>query len=218
MIVTKLQNQYFNDTRDAVRYARAVLGADFVAPDEIGAVVPGAIYSPEQVIQLTSTIPPKEVLHSLKQNEYALMPQPPSARNLLALREKMPHLFYKPHWYDCWRDSRGFIKNDLTGTGWLMTKKVPVGDSGGKYLSEQLKLLSHPERVPNAPEMGWFITTFFAVRGIRLFEDGFVRTSSCDHLGRRILVGCFDEIGLRINFWWDTHRFDRVGLASALQS
>lgn len=213
-----VQDQYFDDVHDAVKRARAVLGADFVSSDEIGAIRPDLGYTPQQIAKLTNTIPSKEVLYSLKKNGCVLMPHPPSARNLLAIRKTDPCHFYSSKLRaGCWYDNQEFARDDMTGNGWLMIKKVPVSGSTGKYWSEQTKLLSHAERVPNAAEMSWFITTFFAIRGIRLFADGYVRTSSRDRLGRRILVGSFDKTGLRIHFWWDTHRFGRIGLASALK-
>jgi hypothetical protein len=67
--------------------------------------------------------------------------------------------------------------------------------------------------VPNAAEMSWFITTYFEVRGIRLFESIYVRTSNLDSDGDRVSVGGFDSKGLLVNNWGGGHRQGDLGLS-----
>jgi hypothetical protein len=68
--------------------------------------------------------------------------------------------------------------------------------------------------VPNAAEMSWFITTYFEVRGIRLFESIYVRTSSLDSGGYRVYVGDFVSEGLGVDGWGDDDRDGNVGLSA----
>jgi hypothetical protein len=63
--------------------------------------------------------------------------------------------------------------------------------------------------------MSWFITTYFEVRGTRLFEGVYVRTSTLDSFGQHVLVGLFDSAGLRVDEDWDGDRNDLIGLSAA---
>jgi hypothetical protein len=63
--------------------------------------------------------------------------------------------------------------------------------------------------------MCWFITTYFEVRGIRLFEGVYVRTSSLDSDGSRVGVGGFDALGLAVVYWSDDDRDGSIGLSAA---
>jgi hypothetical protein len=69
--------------------------------------------------------------------------------------------------------------------------------------------------VPNAAEMSWFITTYFEVRGVRLFENVYVRTSSLGSDGSRVDVGRFDSDGLGVYFYWGDGRSVSIGLSAA---
>jgi len=201
--------------------AKSILGDDFITAEEIMVARPDVVYSPEQIVQLVATIPSEEALRSLKENGYGFMPQPPKALSLLDVQSKMsgiklPNgqpLFVDQSWYD----KQAFAKNDLIGsTGWLATKKAPVNGSLSKNWNEQnALLLTKAEHVPNAAEASWFITIFFGVRGVRIFENVYVRTSSVDSDGHHVVIGDFDARGLILNDYWDYTRHGSLGLASA---
>jgi hypothetical protein len=194
--------------------AKSILGGDFISPEEIMTARPDVVYSPEQIGQLAATIPSEEVLRSLKANGYGLMPNPPEAFPLLAVRTSKPSHFYTKT--GGWYEDHPFARNDLTGnSGWTALKKSPVADSTNKNWNEQIKLISGVEYVPNVAEASWFITIFFDVRGVRLFEKVYVRTSSLDSDGDRVLVGYFGAVGLRVISGWDSSRRSFLGLASA---
>ncbi len=74
--------------------AKAVLGGDFITVGEIMAARSDISYSHEQVAKLAATIPSEDVLRSLKENGYGLMPQPPRALSLLDIRSAKPAHFY----------------------------------------------------------------------------------------------------------------------------
>lgn len=193
--------------------AKSILGGDFITAEEIMVARPDVVYSPEQVTQLAETIPSVDVLNSLKASGYGLMPQPPSALSLLSIRASKSTHFYSKS--GGWYEGQTFAKNDMTGTGWLAIKKTPANDSVSKNWNEQNELLINAEFVPNAAETSWFITIFFDIRGVRLFEDIYIRTSSLGSDGSRVYIGYFDARGLSINSYWDSHRRSNLGLASA---
>jgi hypothetical protein len=174
---------------------------------------PDVVYSPEQIAHLAATIPSEEVLRSLKENGYGLMPQPPKALSLLDIRSTKPAHFYSKT--GGWYESVLFAQNDLTGTGWLAIKKTQVANSTNKNWSDQKKIITNAEQVPNAAETSWFITIFFDVRGVRLFENMYVRTSSLDSDGYLVSVGDFGAKGLVVSDVWDHTCHVNLGLACA---
>ena len=193
--------------------AKSILGGDFITAEEIMVARPNVVYSTEQIAKLAETIPSEDILRSLKENGYGLMPQPPKAMSLLAIRSaKSAHLYSRT---EGWYANQKFAQNELTGTGWLAVKKTSVNGSTNKNWDEQNKLLTNAEYVLNAAETSWFITIFFDVRGVRLFEKGYVRTSSLDSDGNHVIVGSFDAEGLGVSGIWGSRRGDILGLASA---
>ena len=193
--------------------AKSILGGDFITAEEIMVARPGVVYSPEQIEQLASTLPSEDVLRSLKSGGYGLMPQPPSAFSLLDVRAIEAPLFYTPT--GGWYEKQLFASTNKTGAGWLAIRKTPVNGSTNKSWEEQNNLLSGFEIVPSAAEMSWFITTFYKVRGIRLFEKVYVRCSDIDSGGSHVDVGLFDVWGLDVFSSWDSKRLAFLGLASA---
>jgi len=192
--------------------AREILGEDIIFPEEI-AKARGLSYSEEQVKHLDSIFPPVEVFHWCKTNNYAIVASPPDPMSLLDIRLLKSDLFYSRS--SGWYADRNFAKNDRTTVGWLAIRKDIVPKSTNKNWEEQIRLLANEERIPNAGEFAWFITTFYEVRGIRLFERIYARTSSVDSGGGRVPLGFFDSCGLDVNDWWDVPRNDDLGLASA---
>lgn len=193
--------------------AKSILGGDFITAEEIMVARPDVVYSPEQIAQLAATIPSGETLALLKGYGYGLMPQPPQTRSLLEIRASKPDHFSTKT--GGWYENQEFAKkNNRLGAVWLAVKKTPVNGSTSKIWDEQNKLLTEAEYVPNAAETSWFITIFFDVRGVRLFENVHIRTSNIGSRGGRVVVGNVAE-GLHIYYYWDDIRHDSLGLASA---
>lgn len=193
--------------------AKSILGGDFITIGEIMVARSDIAYSFEQVAKLAATIPSEDVLRSLKENGYGLMPQPPTALSLLDVRRAKPAHFYSET--GGWYADQAFAKDERTGTGWLAIKKTPVNGSLDKTLDEQKLLLSSAEYVPNATEASWFITIFCDVRGVRLFENVYVHTSSLDSGCGRATVGFFGAKIFFIHDFWDSNCHGSLGLASA---
>ncbi len=193
--------------------AQSILGVDFITPEEVTKARPNVVYGDEQVAALAEAIPSVEVLEWCKENGYAVMPAPPSAMSTLEVRALKPDLFYSKT--GGWYADQKFASEDKTSAGWLLIKKTPVAESTSKTWGEQNKLLSKLETVPNAAEMNWFITTYYEVRGVRLFEKVYVRTSSLDSGGYRVGVGGFDGGGLDVDRYWVVDRVGNLGLSAA---
>ena len=193
--------------------AQSILGKDFITPEEVVSARKGIAYTDEQIAVLAQTIPSVEVLEWCKENGYAVMPTPPAVMSLLDVREaKCTHFCSQS---GGWYADKKFARGDKTSFGWLAIRKTPVPDSTSKNWDEQSKLLSALETVPNAAEMGWFITNFFEVRGVRLFEKIYVRTSSLGSGGYHVHVGDFDADGLCVYSYWGNDRDDDLGVASS---
>jgi hypothetical protein len=215
--ITSKQKVDFDFTTKNPDYTlvKTILGSDFVSPEEIMTARPGIIYTDEQIAFLAGTISAEDVFRELKAEGRALMPEPPEALALLDVRTLDPALFYSKTggWYA--EASQKFASEDKTSFGWLMARKTPVPDSTNRTWSEQCKLLSNVEYVPNAAEMGWFVTTFFKVRGVRLFENVYVRTSSVDASDNRVDLGDFVAEGLDVDSYWGNGRDSIIGVSSA---
>lgn len=193
--------------------AHSILGADFITPEEVTKARPGIVYTAKQIRALAKSLPSEEVLKWCKENGYAVMPAPPTAMSTLDVREIQSAHFYSKT--GGWYADQKFAREDKTSFGWLLIKKTPVSNSTSKTWNEQNKLLSALEKVPNAAEMCWFITTYFEVRGVRLFEGVYVRTSSLDSDGFRVIVGGFGSDGLGVDGYWVDDRGDDIGLSAA---
>lgn len=197
--------------------AQSILGADFIMPEEVTKARPSIVYTVEQITALAESLSSEDVLTWCKANGYAVMPAPPTAMSTLDVREiQSAHFSSKT---GGWYADQKFARKDKTSFGWLLIKKTPVSNSTSKNWNEQNKLLSALEEVPNVAEMSWFITTYFEVRSVRLFFDSYegiyVRTSSLDSDGRRVVVGGFDSRGLRVNRYWADGRIGNLGLSAA---
>lgn len=194
--------------------AQSILGVDFITPEEVTKARPSIVYTDEQITALAESLPSEEMLKWCKDNGFAVMPAPPMAMSTLYIREIQSDHFYSRT--GGWYVDHKFARDDKTSFGWLLIKKTPVQNSTSKTWNEQGKLLPALKKVPNAAEMCWFITTYFEVRDVQLFEDIYVRTSSLDSNGRHVSVGGFVSDGLRISDYWnDGFRSDNIGVASA---
>lgn len=193
--------------------AQSILGVDFITPEEVTKARPSIVYTDEQIKVLAESLPSVEVLKWCKKNGYAIMPAPPTVITTLEVRAIKPDLFYME--IGGWYADAKFASEDKTSFGWLAIKKTPVVNSASKTWDEQNMLLSEFEIVPNAAEMCWFITTYFEVRGVRLFKDVYVRTSSLGSVRLHIFIGNFTSEGLDVAFYWVDYRVDDLGLSAA---
>lgn len=193
---------------------RAILGNDFISPEEI-AEVRKLTYGDDLLRHFAETLPSEEVLQWLRDNGFVLIAGTPSPMSLLEARNLNVQLFYTKSggWYE--EPKQKFSRDDKVTAEWLMLRKGIVPNSTRKTWDEQQELLSEVEYVPNAPEATWGITTFKEVRNVWLLPDIYARTSSVDSDGYRVRVGGSAGGGVRVVSYWGVDRDGRLGLASA---
>jgi len=193
----------------------AILGNDFIYPYDVMRARPDVAYNNKQLAALDSSQPSVSIIKWCRDNDYAVMSAPPIECSTMDVRElNIAHFCSEES--GCY-DNQMFASDDKTSLGWLAIKKTPIANSVGKNWNEKIGLLSTLERVPNVAEMSWFITTYFEVRGIRLFREVRVLTSSLDSNGGHVSLGLFDAEGLNIDFWHDVNCVDSLGLSGGLK-
>lgn len=196
-------------------FARVVLRDDFIAPEDVMATrdMP---YSDEQLAVFEATLPPPEIIAWLYHNRYILVAGPPRALSLLDVRSNDENLFFTSSdgWYA--DADEQFSRDDIVGPVWLAIRKSSVPNSTDRTWSEQLALLSANERVPNAAEIAWALTTYNKVHGVNLMVKVHVRTLSVVSGGSHVGIINFDSGDLSIMDFGDDYRDDRIGISSAL--
>ena len=191
---------------------RTILGKDFIFPEEV-AKSRGVVYTDDQLAQLGDTVPSQEVLEWCRDNGYMVVAGPNRPMSMLEIRYLRSDYFYskKGGWYA----EQAFARNDKADTRWSMLRKEPVPESTSKNWTEQQALLSDNEITPNAAELVWCVTTYKAIRNVYLLPSIYVRTSSLDSGGIRVIVGCFIAGGLDVSHWNDDDHDGRIGLSAA---
>lgn len=196
------------------KLARAILGNDFISPKEATEAW-GFAYTKVQLQQFAETLPDVKVLQWLREHNYALIPGPAEPKALLDVRSMQPAHFYskKGGWYA--NDGETFSRNDKVAVKWLALRKDAVPNSFGKNWEEQTALLSTDEYVPNAGEVSWGVATYYKVRDIYLLPNFYVRTSSVNSGGARVVLGSFVSRGLAVGSCFGGGRDGNLGVASA---
>ena len=205
---------------DGEELARLILGDDFLSPEDMAKAY-GWSYTDDQLANFAETLPDLETLKWLKSNGGLLQATPPNDCNLIqvsCLNNKNKVSYYQSEvWYA--KGEQKFARNDVVKSGeWLMVRKEPYPDSHRKTWDEQLALLSGKEQVPNAPEMAYAVTAYFKVRDVYLLQDVYVRTSSIDADGVRVIVSCFSAGSLNVYNCYDGSRGNIVGVSSSRKS
>ncbi len=199
---------------EAYMEAHNVLGDDFITPEEV-AVLRGLSYTKKQLEFFSETVPGVSTLLWLKEHNYALIPGPSHPLGLKEVQSLTPPLFFGVN--NSWHDEHPFSRFEKVETRWIAIHKTEISGSLYKNLKEQLGLLQNMERVPSVVEMAWFITTYYEVRDIRLFEKIRVRTSSVSWWGDPVYIGLFDAWGI-FTYAGNPHFISNgFGLASAFK-
>ncbi len=198
--------------------ARAILGDDFISPEDIMKSRKSVVYTDDQLSEFWRTVPSQKVLEWCRDNGYMLIAGPSRPLSLREVRSLKKDHFYrkKRGWYA----KQAFAQSDKADTRWIMLRKEPVPQSTLKNRNEQQALLSDDEVTPNVAEVVWCVTTFKAVRDTYLFSSFFVRTSSLgsvgiSSVGNRVIAGIFGAEGLRVSYCWDDDRNGFIGVSVA---
>jgi hypothetical protein len=197
--------------------ARSSLGEDFISPEEVMRAR-NVVYTHKQFSHLDDTAPNQRIIEWCRENGYVLVPGPNRPMSLVDVRRLNPEYFSER--FFCEEDwlpgVTPFAHFEKVGVRWIAFRKEPVPGSAIRGWEDQLSLVLDCEAVPNVAEVAWCITTYKAVRGIRLFPNMFVRTSSRDSNGSHVCFGNDTRNGgsLTIYPWSDTHRSESVSLAT----
>lgn len=189
--------------------ARGILGEDIIFPREIS-LKRGLVYNQVQLRHLLNTLPAAHELNWCKERGCVVIAAPPEPMSLIDVYSIESDLFHKKGCY-----SQGFSRADRTTPGWIAIKKTLVEGSTNRNWQDQQRCLLGSERVPNAAEASWFITTFLKVSGVKLLTLDLVRTASVLSPNGHVCVGGFDAGGLHILGFKDNHPDPRLGLLTA---
>lgn len=197
--------------------ARDILGKDFISPKEI-ATARDLTYSPEHLAEFGRTLPDEKTLKWCAQKGFMLMAGPPSPMSFLDVFGLKPDDFYTKDPKE--QAQHGYISTtrEKVASGWLVLRKDPLPGSVGLAGYDQFQLLPKFERMAYAVEVIWGLTTYKAVRDIRLLSTFSVRTGSVkDKVDSRVFhfcIGHFDERGIRVRAMVDREESPDLGMTS----
>ena len=193
------------------KLAREIMGKNFLGIEE--AIQHFGVNFSEHELQALAEISFSEAVLRECKDTHVLVCVP--ALSILDIRIKR-QLFHNNH-DDAWYNRQRFAK-DKWQVGWYLISQTAVSDSKSKNWNEQKALLQDFEIIPSARIMIYTIISHFLATGKRLFEKGYIRTSSvasCDCISH-VVVGYFGSQGLNINdCYWNKHCYNDLGLASA---
>jgi len=210
-VVRLIRNKGFEPITGQKR-AREIMGKNFSGVEEV--VKHFDINPNKKQLAVFSEIPFSEaVLQELKGGHILVAVFPIS---ILEIRTKTARSLFCSH-EDSWRNNQKFATENGK-TGWKLIRKTPVSDSTSKTWQEQQKLFSKEEEIPTVQSMVYTIISHYLNTGERLFEKTYVRTSSLDSGGNRVVVGGFDSDGLGIYDYWDGSRASALAVSSSRKS
>jgi len=192
--------------------AMCILGKDFIPPEE-NVKYQNVFYGNEVLRHFAQTLPPREVLLWLRNNDFALIAGPPREMSFSEIYDLNSQLFSE--WYK--EDCQNFFREDKVTANWLMLRKGIIPNSAGKYFEEQQTLLCDLEYVPNSAEVVWGETTYKKIFDKWLFPDVLGRISSVSvKNGNPICVGdSLRENGVYLTDQYSTFKTVGIGISSA---
>lgn len=207
-VVRFIQNGGFKLTTSQKR-ARKIMGKNMFRIEE--AIQHFAVNPTRQQILALSEIPfSGEVLQKVKDTHVLMAVFPLS---ILEIRSKVERKLFYGH-EDAWYNKQAFAK-ECGETSWQLVRKTTVDNSTSKNWEEQQALIPKEDEVPTAQVMVYTIIGHYLDTGEHLFERIYVRTSSVDSDGSRVLVGLFDSFGLSVDLYWGDGRDDCLAVSSA---
>lgn len=193
------------------KHAREIMGRNMFGIEEVQKHF-GVTPTKQQLAFLAEVPFSDEVLTACKATHVLVAGFP---LNLIDVRAKATKHFYTKK--DAWYEGQAFADEKIE-LGWYLICKVPVEKSFSKNWKEQQSVLrsKHPdEETPKANILAYTVIGHFLATGERLFEKVWVRTSSLDSDGGRVVLGYFGDGGLGVSDYWDDDRGGRLGLSSA---
>ena len=162
---------------------------------------------------MTENLPTEEQLLWLKGNNYALVVGSPTEMNLIDIRSAKSSLFCSKN--NKWYDDQPFAIKEKVGHNWLAISKDPVANSLKQIRNTQQKPLLSVGQIRNAAEISWFIATYYDVRGVQLFSNIYVRTSSVVANSRSVFVDDIDGAGIGVSFGFGESYYHSLGVSAS---
>lgn len=178
----------FASKRPNYTEARAILGADFISADEIAAKMHGFGYTEDKLITFGERLPGRATIEAIRNAGMALITGPPRTMSFVDLCAVIDPGSTR----EVSKDDE-FMKRDKIASRWIAFGTEPVKGSLGKPWPKQRKLIVKPGFVPNFTETAWFLSVYEAVRGIRLWPDLKMRTSSTYSSGYHVTIGYYSD-------------------------
>ncbi len=173
---------------------RNILGEDFISPEDVMHSCKEITYSNEQLAHFSKTVPTQEILQWCRDNNFILIAGPNRPISLIEVREINNKYFRRKE--KAWYTNQKFSNEENVEPKWYMIRKYAAPYSTFKNWKEQELLISNDKFVPNAPEFVWAITIYRDLRGIYLFNEISIRTSSLDNDKDNVAIGLFNKEGL----------------------
>ncbi|MDD3487486.1 MAG: hypothetical protein PHF35_03885 [Candidatus Moranbacteria bacterium] len=149
--------------------ARAILGKDFIAPDEISNVL-DLQYSNKVFGRYTKSIPSEDLLLWLKKNNFSLIAGPPcelEASEIVNLNYKLFNRGDNFFWQ--WEGYRAdLVREEKLQVRWLMIRKKHISRSLGCSYKNMPKLISDLEYIPSVAEVIWELFIYKVIRNVWL--------------------------------------------------
>jgi|GEM_PF-1123214 len=199
------------------KIARLILGDDYISPRAVMKAC-GLPYEGDQKSALSVIVPNREKLLQLWVEQRGLIATPPTVCNVIQLREFDNPVFCRKG--DIWftKPRHRFSREDVMQPAqWLAFSKGPYPHSMNLSWEEQQNLLPEDEYIPNVAEVVHIANTYFKVRGVDLFKEFPVRTSSVCEGGGQVVVGGIGPDGPAVRDSWNDGPRERLGVLSVLK-
>lgn len=132
--------------------------------------------------------------------------------SLNELRSKVRKAFDKGQ---DWYNQQAFANEEKVELAWHLIRRDILPGSTSKIWTEQEAMVPKNEHIPDAATFAFGIVLFWKTRKMRLYQHVYARTSSTSSGGDHVLLGYFDEQGLRVNFWSYDYALSDFGLLCA---
>lgn len=187
------RNRCWMNNQISMEQAKAIMGDNFIGPEEIRKIEMIKFSAPEVVPGIPFTSAELES----KKDEYILAlgigkladGKLTTIRNLRDIIGKDPNVvepcFYNQDWYD----KESFIDVPMED-GWLLIRKNVYEESRAVQPVELLK----KHKFPSAIRCTYAFLVAWLSRGIKLWVNDFVWCSDTDHNGDRVYVGKYHDI------------------------
>jgi hypothetical protein len=133
--------------------------------------------------------------------------------SILEIRARVKRRLFCRH-EDAWYNDQAFAKDEGKAS-WQLVRKTPVANSLSKDWQKQQAFIGKKDEVPSAQVVIYTIIGHQLSTRERLFEKVYVRSSSVDSDGGRVVVGRFDSMGLDVDGYWDGYLRCDLGVSSA---